>query len=89
MSSMRFRSFIVFTIVLLCAAPSSFAQRKAERKRIKQLKTDIEYLASDALEGRRTGSEGERKAADYLEERYKKLKIEPYKGQYKHPFQFV
>ena len=89
MSSMRSRSFIVFTIVLLCAAPSSFAQRKAERKLIKQLKTDIEYLASDALEGRRTGSEGERKAADYLEERYKKLKIEPYKGQYKHPFQFV
>lgn len=56
---------------------------------IKRLKADIEYLASDELEGRRTGSEGERKAAEYLERRYQKEEIQPYRGSYRHPFQFV
>jgi Zn-dependent M28 family amino/carboxypeptidase len=74
---------------LLAASTNSHGQKKAERKLIKQLKQDIEFLASDELEGRRTASEGERKAANYIEERYKKMKIEPYKGQYQHPFQFI
>ncbi|MBS1783125.1 MAG: M28 family peptidase [Bacteroidetes bacterium] len=64
------------------------AQTKTDRKTIKRLTTDITYLASDALEGRRTGSAGEQKAADYIATRYKKLKIAPYKGDYKLPFKF-
>jgi len=74
---------------LFFAPIESVAQTKAEKKIIKRLKSDIEYLASDELEGRRTGSEGELKAANYIETRYQKEKIGPYKGAYKHPFQFV
>ena len=37
----------------------------------------IAYLASDELEGRATGSEGHRKAAQYVAEQYKQLGLEP------------
>jgi len=81
----------ILFIALLATAFSvnGLAQRKADKKVVKRLKEDISYLASDALEGRKTGSEGERKAADYIEERYEKEKIGPYMGAYKHPFHFV
>ncbi len=83
----RISSFLLFI-----AAASTFpamAEKKADRKVARQLQSDITYLASDELEGRRTGTEGERKAADYIENRYKKLKISAYKGQYRYPFQFT
>ena len=35
------------------------------------LKTHIEYLASDKLKGRLTGSKGEKKAAKYIEKEFK------------------
>lgn len=35
------------------------------------IKEDVTFLSSDALEGRSTGSEGERKAADYIVQRFK------------------
>ena len=38
---------------------------------------DLAILASDSLEGRDTGSEGERKAAEYLSNRYKELGLLP------------
>jgi hypothetical protein len=41
---------------------------------------DIEYLASDELEGRATGTDGERKAADYIAERFAKSGVLP-KGE--------
>lgn len=83
---------IVYTALFSCsllAGIQSFAQPKSDKKLIKELKSDIEYLASDELEGRRTGTEGERKASDYIIRRYEKLKVKPYKGKYKHSFQFV
>lgn len=42
---------------------------------IPQLKADIQYLASDELEGRDTGTEGEAKAADYIAGRFKDMGI--------------
>lgn len=41
------------------------------------LKKHISTLASDAYEGRGTGSAGEEKAASYIETQFKKLKIKP------------
>jgi len=37
------------------------------------IKADVKYLASDELEGRETGTEGERKAAEYIAKRYKDM----------------
>jgi aminopeptidase YwaD len=82
------RSLLVFAF-FTCIYTQASAQRKADKKIIKQLRADIEFLASDALEGRRTGTEGERKSADYIESRYQNEKIDPYRGNYRHPFQFV
>src|SRR6202012_3128310 len=83
----------IFTLFFLLAAfapgPGIYAQKKADRKVAKQLQADITYLASDELEGRRTGFDGERKAADYIESRYKALGILPYEGRYRYPFQFT
>lgn len=65
------------------------AQSKADKKTLAQLKTDISFLASDELEGRRTGTAGEQKAAEYIERRYQALKVPPYKGAYYYPFRFT
>ena len=40
---------------------------------IPQMKADIQYLASDDLEGRDTGTEGEAKAAAYISKRFQEL----------------
>lgn len=41
------------------------------------IEKDIEYLASDELEGRATGTEGERLAAEYISERMQELGLQP------------
>ncbi len=41
-----------------------------------KMKEDVTFLADDKLEGRGTGTEGERKAADYIAKRFKDLGIE-------------
>ena len=80
---------LILAGLLLASSVHSIAQSKSDKKTIQQLKKDIEYLASDELEGRRTATEGERKALEFIEARYKKEKIGHYRGQYNHPFQFV
>lgn len=87
MGSRLFSFFFLFLIATTCS--HLYAQSKKDRKVINQLRTDIGYLAADSLEGRRTGTEGERKAADYIEKRYKEENIPPYKNQYRYPFKFV
>src|SRR3990167_3728597 len=42
------------------------------------LKKDITYLASDQLNGRGTGTEDEKKAADYIAKSFKDLSLIPY-----------
>ena len=55
----------------------------------KQMTKDVEYLASDELEGRNTGSAGEAKAAEYVANRFKKLGLEPKGiGNYYQVFRF-
>jgi aminopeptidase YwaD len=79
---------MLFLAMLITAAPATFAQSKAQKKTLKSLQEDINYLASDDLEGRRTGTEGERKAAAYIEKRYQQMHIPPYRSTYYHPFRF-
>ncbi len=83
------KRIVTYASLTLFIAHSATAQSRADRKIIKQLKKDIGYLASDALEGRRVGSAGEQKAADYLEQYYKELGIPGYEGKYRYPFQYI
>lgn len=86
---MAVRSFtLLFLLTSLVTSEHSIAQKKADRKTAGQLRADIGYLASDELEGRRTGTPAEVKAALYIEERYKAANIPPYKSQYRIPFHF-
>ncbi len=78
----------VVMLLIYCATVAT-AQKKADKAIIKQLKADIGYLASDELEGRLTGSEGERKAGDYIINSYTQNGIKPYKDNYRYPFKFV
>lgn len=83
------RCSLICSLLLLSFSTLSHAQKKANRRMVKQLQTDIGFLASDALEGRRTGSVGEKKAGDYLASWYEKKGIAPYGDAYRHPFSFV
>ena len=85
----RFKLLVFTGAALLLMHPHSFAQSKKDRKVMKTLRADITYLASDELEGRRTGTEGERKAGDYIIARYKALGLPAWQGEYRHPFGFT
>lgn len=41
-----------------------------------KIKEDVSFLADDALEGRQTGTEGEKKASEYIIKRFKSLGLE-------------
>jgi Zn-dependent M28 family amino/carboxypeptidase len=58
-----------------------------EQIRAGDLRRDLEYLASDELEGRATPSPGQEKAATFLEKRFEELRLEPggAKGTYGQP----
>ena len=65
-------------LLLILSIPSFlFAQHlsSADKKLVKALKNHIEFLASDALEGRRAGSIGEQKTVDYIIAQYQALGI--------------
>ncbi len=57
----------------------SYAQKlnKQERKVLKDITTSITYLASDQLEGRLTGSEGEKLSAEYIAAEFKAMGLKP------------
>ena len=61
----------------------------AEIVHMENLKNHIQYLSSDALQGRLTGSEGEAKAATYIETQLVKLGLSTFLSDtYEHPFEY-
>ena len=53
------------------------------------LKSHIDYLASDKLKGRLAGSKGEKKAAKYISKNFKKYGLKPLEGnKYTQPFSY-
>src|ERR1700759_4851432 len=67
------------TIFLLCLAPLAYPQKlkKADKIILASLETDIRYLADDKLEGRRTGTAGEKLASDYIVAEFTKAGLQP------------
>lgn len=53
------------------------AQKKTDRKTLSNLQMHVAYLASDKLEGRRTGSPGEKLAAEYIAGQMKDIGLTP------------
>jgi len=54
-----------------------FTACKKEHQPENNIREDVTFLADDKLEGRETGTKGEKKAATYIAERFKNLKLEP------------
>ena len=73
------KQFLLFLILLMSAvgalaqAPASSKQSQAE----KNVRSHISYLASDALEGRRTGEPGASAAAKYISDQFSASKLKP------------
>jgi Zn-dependent M28 family amino/carboxypeptidase len=55
----------------------SFLACKQEYKPENKIQEDVIFLSDDKLEGRETGTKGEKAAADYIAERFKSLEISP------------
>jgi len=63
-------------IILLFAALLFFSCKKEMNIEI-SMEDDVKILASDSLQGRRTGTTYEKMAADYLAMRFKELGLQP------------
>lgn len=75
---------------LLLAASSASAQKlkKEDKQLVTNLQQHVQFLASDQLQGRRTGTVGEKLAADYISKQFKAVGLQP-KGaaDYLQPFE--
>ena len=66
-------------IFLFLISQTAIGQRltKSDKVIIDNLKAEITYLASDKLEGRRTGTPGEKLAYEYLSDQFGKTGLVP------------
>lgn len=75
-------------LLLLLLLPLSFCVNdRSDSKRINvssenQLLKDVEYLSSDSLKGRKTGTPENKVAAEFIASRFKKLGLQAYTGNY-------
>jgi len=89
---MRISVFLISIFILITATPVSAQKRKKKNKKADKeaavmadyfnalpgkLKKHVYILASDSLEGRRTGTKGEQLAADYISKRFAENGITP------------
>ena len=71
------RVSVILIALLLPSMGSAQKLKRADRALVKNLQEHIQYLASDALEGRRAGSIGEELAVDYIVKAYQKIGLKP------------
>lgn len=69
------RVFLLLTLIGITAIGCHSQEIETDK-----IKAHIKELASDAYEGRGTGSAGEKKANEYIEKQFKKMKLQP-KGE--------
>lgn len=74
---MRFRKYIYLFIVASLIASCSTSVKLPIKEPKQSIALDVITLSSDYMEGRAVGSEGERKAAEYIVTRFKELGIAP------------
>ncbi|MCR9133521.1 MAG: M28 family peptidase [bacterium] len=76
--------YTLFIGLLACSSPQNHVTLDTDR-----LISDIEYLASDELEGRCVGSPGSEKARTFLVERFTENGAQPVQGSFEHAFTFM
>ena len=69
--------YIFISLIFIASAASSQRLKKSDKEVIENLKKEITYLSSDQLQGRRTGTEGEKMAYQYLSTQFEKAGLSP------------
>jgi Zn-dependent M28 family amino/carboxypeptidase len=76
--------FMKYLLLFILLPLACAAQKNASS----QLLKDVEYLSSDELKGRKTGTPENKIAASFIATRFKKLGIKSYAPNYLQPFSF-
>ena len=80
-------NFFLLLIIVYCQAGAQKV-KKADKPVLANLHSHIEYLSSDKLEGRRTGTNGEKLAMNYISDRFSEIGLlEKGKEGYYQPFE--
>ncbi|HEV7782674.1 MAG TPA: M20/M25/M40 family metallo-hydrolase [Chitinophagaceae bacterium] len=84
-----FSKLLLFTVLFTaCSSPKHIAKTDTENtESLENIRTHIQYLADDKLEGRRTGTPGEELAMQYISGQFKKIGLVP-KGTEYYPQSF-
>src|SRR6185312_10654397 len=69
--------YALLFLILISQTIAAQKLKKSEKVIIDNLKTEISFLASDKLEGRRTGTAGEKLAYEYLSSEFQKTGLIP------------
>ena len=64
-------------IIVIFLSIMVFSCKETNVRKSINMKDDVSILAADSLNGRKTGSEGERIAAEYIAKRFEELKLQP------------
>ncbi|MFN8290147.1 MAG: M20/M25/M40 family metallo-hydrolase [Chitinophagaceae bacterium] len=80
------KALIAILLLSACSSPKNVV--KPDTTTLDNLRSHIQYLADDKLEGRRTGTPGEKLAMDYISHTFEKYGLQP-KGEngYIQPFE--
>lgn len=81
-------SFLALTS-FACTDSDLTSQPTLEQIDTEKLISDIEYLSSDELEGRKTGTEGNRLAQEFITARFTALGLQPLQNSYEQIFEHV
>src|SRR6185295_19817023 len=74
---MRRKIFALLSIIGLTVAVAFGQQPAANAPSVDRLRQIVTYLASDPLEGRRTGTNGATEAANFIAGEFKRLGLQP------------
>src|SRR5205807_7164670 len=69
--------FLISLILAVALAVAALAQQPSSTVSVDRIRQVIEYLASDALEGRRTGTPGANDAAHYIAGEFNRFGLRP------------
>ncbi len=86
---MRIRKISIVVAAVLLTTVGVVAQQKGLEPSVDRLKKDVTYLASDELDGRRTGTEGATQAAKYIAAEFSKLGLKPAVQRHLQSFPYV
>jgi aminopeptidase YwaD len=87
MNSILSKALLIAIIFSACSAPKNITT-KPDTQTVDNLKAHIQYLADDKLEGRRTGTNGEELAMQYIISQFKEIGLAP-KGTENYPQDFI